>query len=365
MKSRLYAPGPVELPPQVLAALSQPVQHHRTAGFAELQERVSGRLADVFLVPGDEVITLSSSGSGAMEAAFLACVPQGSKVLAINAGKFGERWVNLAQAHGAQVVELKAGWGRAADPDQLAQLLEDHPDVTAVLATHSETSTGVLHDIQALASAARRVNPDILFLVDAVTSLASAELRPREWQLDAVVSGSQKGLLTPPGLGFVWLSERAWAQDPALLAPSFYLNLRSYRGGRQPMTPATSLIAALDVALGLLLAEGLEQVWARRQRLTGLLIEETATLGFSVFAERVTPAVAALKVPEGVSARQLVSDLASLGVTIAGGQDHVADLIVRPSLLGHADELDVAVIAAAFRKALKLQRPVSQPDAGR
>lgn len=356
MKTRLYAPGPVELPPEVLAALARPVLHHRTAAYAELQERVRDRLAEVFLVPGDEVITLGSSGSGAMEAAFLACVPQGGKVVAINAGKFGERWVKLARAHGARVVELEFGWGRAADPAQLAQVLKEHPDASAVLATHSETSTGVLHDIEALARAARQVNPEILFLVDAVTSLASAELRPRDWDLDAVVSGSQKGLLTPPGLGFVWLSGRAWSQDESRLAPSFYLNLRSYRNGRQPMTPATSLVAALDVALGLLLAEGLEQVWARRRRLTELLISGTAELGFSVFAERITPAVAALKVPAGISARQLVSDLAELGVVIAGGQDQVADLIVRPSLLGHADELDVAVIVAAFRKVLEQQR---------
>lgn len=356
MKTRLYAPGPVELPPQVLAALAQPVLHHRTATYAELQGRVAAHLAEVFLVPGDEVITLSSSGSGAMEAAFLACVPRGSKVVAINAGKFGERWVDLARVHGSQVVELKFDWGRAADPDRLAQVLSEHPDAAAVLATHSETSTGVLHDIEALARAARQANPEILFLVDAVTSLASAELRPRDWQLDAVVSGSQKGLLTPPGLGFVWLSERAWSQDTERLAPSFYLNLRSYRHGRQPMTPATGLVAALDVALGLLLEEGLEQVWARRRQLTELIIRDTAELGFSVFAERITPAVAALKVPAGVSARQLVADLATQGVTIAGGQDHVADLIVRPSLLGHADELDVAVIVAALRKALDRQR---------
>lgn len=355
MKQRLYAPGPVELPPEVLAALARPVQHHRTPDYIRLQERVQARLAEVFLVPGDEVITLSSSGSGAMEAAFLACVPAGSTVIALNAGKFGERWVNLARSFRHEVIEVKAPWGSCVKPELLAEALQANPGVTAVLATHSETSTGALHDIEALAAVTRELQPDAFFLVDAVTSLAAAELRPREWQLDAVVSGSQKGLLTPPGLGFVWLSERAWETDTAALNQSFYLNLRSYRGGKQPMTPATSLVAALDVALGLILDEGLEQVWARRAGLTSQLIDGAVTLGFSQFAERVAPAVAALRVPEGVSARRLTADLAGLGITVAGGQDHVSDLIIRPSLLGHADRFDVAVIIEALREVLGLQ----------
>lgn len=356
MKQRLYAPGPVELPPEVLAALARPVQHHRTPDYVKLQERVQARLAEVFMVGADEVISLSSSGSGAMEAAFLACVPAGSTVIALNAGKFGERWVRLARAFHFEVIEVSAPWGSCVQPEQLAEALQANPGVSAVLATHSETSTGVLHDIEALAAVTRQQQPQALFLVDAVTSLAAAELRPLEWNLDAVVSGSQKGLLTPPGLGFVWLSERAWQTDPATLHPSFYLDLRSYRGGRQPMTPATSLVAALDVALELILTEGLEQVWARRAELTRQLIEGAEALGFSQFAERVAPAVAALRVPEGISARRLTADLAGMGMTIAGGQDHVADLIVRPSLLGHADRFDVAVILEALREALTLQQ---------
>lgn len=351
MKQRLYAPGPVELPPEVLAALARPVQHHRTPAFLEVQQRVAARLAEVFLVPGEEVITLASSGSGGLEAALLASVPAGASVLAINAGKFGERWVQIAGSHGYRVVELKFGWGQAADPVLLAETLAAHPDVRAVLATHSETSTGVLHDVQALAAAARQANPEVLFLVDAVTSLAAAELRPIQWQLDAVVSGSQKGLLTPPGLAFAWLSRRAWDRTGRANG-SYYLDLHRYRGGRTPMTPATSLMVALDVALGLLLDEGLENVWLRRRRLTELLVAGALSLGFSEFAERPTPAVAALKVPEGISAKALVADLAGQGITIAGGQDHVADLIIRPSLLGHADELDVDLLLAALKKAL-------------
>lgn len=352
MKQRLYAPGPVELPPAVLEALARPVLHHRTPAFREVQERVDGRLREVFLSGAEEVITLAGSGSAGLEAAFLGAVPRGAKVLVINAGKFGERWLDIARTYGHGTVDLEIPWGRAAAPDALGEALRRHPDVAAVLATHSETSTGVLHDIEALARTAREEAPDALFLVDAVTSLASAELRPLEWQLDAVVSGSQKGLMTPPGLAFVWLSERAWQQPEEQLHGSFYLNLRSRRGGQEPMTPAVSLTVALDVALGLILEEGLENVWARRERLTWQLIRELEPLGFSVFAERVTPAVAALNVPDGVDGGKLVAELRRLGMTVAGGQDRLAGKIVRPSLLGWADPFDVAVLAEGFRQAL-------------
>lgn len=351
MKRRLYAPGPVEVPAEVLAALARPVLHHRTPEFQEISGRVSGKLAEVFMVPGGEVITLSGSGTTAMEAAFVSTVPAGSKVIAINAGKFGERWLHIARSHGHEVVELAVEWGRAAPPERLAELLEQHPDTAAVLATHSETSTGVLHDVEALCAAAREVAPDALFIVDAVTSLASTELRPLDWQLDAVVSGSQKGLMTPPGLGFAWLSERAWSGHPGVQA-GFGLDLRRFRAGKQPTTPATSLVVALDVALDLLLAEGMEAVWARRERLTRLLVAGAVELGFSEFPERPTPAVAALKVPAGTDAPAVVRAMAGQGVTIAGGQDQLAQTVVRPSLLGHADELDVAVLLAALSRSL-------------
>jgi len=352
VKQRLYAPGPVELPPEVLAALARPVLHHRTPEYLELQQRVGERLTDVFMVPGHEVLTLSGSGSTAMEAAFINCVPVGAEVLVINGGKFGERWLRIAEAYRHPVVELAVEWGQAADPAELTALLRKHPATAAVLATHSETSTGVLHDIEALSRAAREAAPDSLFIVDAVTSLAAAELTPLAWDLDAVVSGSQKGLLTPPGLGFVWLSPRAWASSRDL-HPRFTLDLRKRQGGRQPTTPATSLMVALDVALELLLAEGLEQVISRRTRLNEQLLQGAEELGYRRFAERVSPAVAALTVPAGVSARALVKHLAQRGLVIGGGQDQLADTVIRPSLLGHADDYDVGLLLAALHEALK------------
>lgn len=355
MKQRLFAPGPVELPPQVLAALAGQVEHHRTAAFQQLFAETAARLAEVLQLPGEHVLILPGSGTAGMEAAFLATVPRGARVLVINAGKFGERWLRLAQAYGADVVEMRCEWGSAADPEALAALLREQGPVAAVLATHSETSTGVLHDIEALARAARQADPDALFLVDAVTSAAAAELTPLEWELDGVIAGSQKALLAPPGLAYVWLSERAWAQRDGL-HPSFYLDIRAERkrqmSGDSLTTPATSLVRAQHVALGLLLEEGIENVWRRRESLNQLLLDGAEKLGFRRFAGRVSPAVAALEMPDGHGSQKLVKHLAGRGITITGGQDHVKDRIIRPSLLGHQDELDAALLLQALADGL-------------
>ncbi len=220
-KQRLFAPGPVAVPPEVLAALARPVVHHRTAAFRETFVRVREALADLADVAGDDVLILSGSGTTAFEATLLAAVPRGGRVTALAGGKFGDRWAAMARTFGYDVRTLDVPWGRTFDPTVVAEAVRGRPSPDAVLMVHSETSTGVLHDVAGLAEAIRGAAPDALVLVDAVTSLAVAELRPRAWGLDAVVSGSQKGVLLPPGLGFAWLSERAWARaaDPGGACP--------------------------------------------------------------------------------------------------------------------------------------------------
>lgn len=355
-KPRLYAPGPVEVPPQVLEAVSRPTAHHRSAAFRALFSRVRERLAELVCVPGEDVLVLSGSGTAAFEAGFLACVPRGAKLLGVNAGKFGERWVKLARHYGHEVVELRLEWGRAARPEELAALLEQHPDVYAVVTTHSETSTGVLHDVEALAATVRELAPAALVLVDCVTSLGAAELRPNDWGLDGVFSGSQKGLMLPPGLGFAWLSERAWASGENL-TPSFYLDLRkersSQREGQTAYTPAVNLIYGLEVALEMLLGEGLARVWQRRQRLNRALLEGAGIIGFRPYAERPSPACAGLYAPEGVRAPDVVQALERRGLRIAGGQDAAKPVLLRPSLLGYADAYDAVALVAGLEDALR------------
>ena len=340
----------------MLAALSEQVIHHRTEAFRTLFMRVRERLAELACVPGEDVLVLTGSGTAAFEAGLLACVPKGAKVLGINAGKFGERWVKLARGYGLEVVELKLEWGQVASPDEVRDLLTQHPDVAAVMTTHSETSTGALHDVEALAKVVHEETPDALFLVDCVTSLSVTELRPNEWGLDGVFSGSQKGLMLPPGLGFVWLSERAWARDENLL-PSFYLDLRkerkSQQQGQTAYTPAVNLVYGLEASLELLLGEGIENVWTRRERLNRAVLKGAEAVGCTRYAERVSPAVAALRAPKGLDASDVVKSFARRGVRVAGGQDHAKPVLFRPSVLGYADAYDAVAAVAVLEDVLR------------
>lgn len=356
VKARLYAPGPVEVPPPVLAAMARPVTHHRAPAFRELLLRVRGQLAEVFLVPGDDVLVLTGSGTAGFEAALLACVPQGAPVLALHAGKFGQRWANMARRFGYDVHEVPAPAGADVDMAALAEALARTPDVAAVTVVHSETSTGALTDVRAVAAAVRAAHPDALVVVDAVTSLAAAELRPREWDLDVVVSGSQKGVMAPPGLAFAWLSERAWARGDGL-PPSYYLDLRRERAkqreGQNAFTPAVTLVAGLEVALDMILERGVEAVWRERGQWNAALLAAGAAIGLERFARRPSPAVAAMTTPAGVEAPALVRHLRERGITIGGGQDELKPRLVRPSLLGWADRYDVVVLAAALEDAMR------------
>jgi len=353
-RERLYAPGPVPVPPQVLAALAQPVVHHRSPAFRALLGRVREGLAAVFDVPGEDVVVVTGSGTAAFEAALLACLGPGEQVLCLRSGRFGEKWAGMSRHFGLEVTELAADYGADYDLTALRSALRGRPGVAAVIVVHSETSTGMLHDVAAVARTVREIEPEALVIVDAVSSLAAAELRPRAWDLDVVVSGSQKGVMVPPGLAFAWLSERAWAREGPR-APSYYLDLRRererQRDGQTGSTPATSLVAALDVSLGMILAEGLEERWRLKGRLNAALLAAGEAAGLRRFAVRPSPATAALATPDGVDASTLVAALREAGIYIGGGQGDLKERIIRPSLLGYADEHDLMTLAAALESA--------------
>ena len=355
-RERLFTPGPVAVPPEVLEALARPVVHHRTAGFRACFVRVRAALAEVASVPGDDVMIVTGSGTTAFEAALLASVPAGARVLALRGGKFGDRWAAMARAFRFSVDDLDVAWGRAWPEELVRARLAAGPAPDAVTLVHSETSTGVLHDVERIAAVVREAAPDALLLVDAVTSLAAAELEPRAWGLDAVVAGSQKGLWLPPGLGFVWLSERAWSRAPAgRRVPAYALDLHRerprQREGEAAATPATSLVVAAEAALDVLRRESTK---ARREglaRRNGAVLAAGRALGARPFAERPSPAVAALAMPDGLPAPDVVRALARGGVRIAGGQDGLAPFVVRPSLLGWLDDGDALALAAALERA--------------
>lgn len=355
-RERLLAPGPVEVPAAVLEAVARPVPHHRTTAARETFLSARTRLAEVFCVPGDDVLIVTGSGTAGFEAALVGSVPAGGTVLALHAGKFGERWAGMAERLGYAVERFGSGAGVEFDTQALTARLRALPELAAVTLVHSETSTGALHDVRALAALVRAERPEALVLVDAVTSLASAELWPRDWDLDAVVSGSQKGVMTPPGLAFVWLSERAWRRGAKSSQPRYYLDLhrerRKQAAGETAYTPAVSLVAGLDVALGLLLAEGVDAVWRRRATLNAGLLAAGVALGMRPLAQRPSPAVAALLVPEGVGAPAVVAAAMARGAVIAGGQDELKPVLIRPSLLGNADRYDALGAAQLIEDAL-------------
>ncbi len=355
---RLLAPGPVAISPAVRAVLARPAAHHRSPAVRAAFERARALLAELLLVPGDDVLLLAGSGTTAFEAAFVASVPAGAAVVAAHAGKFGERWAQLARRYGHEVVPVEAPWGSVLEPAAVAAALSRRPTAAALTIVHSETSTGVLHDLRAIAAAAREAAPETLILVDAVTSLAAAELRPREWGLDAVIAGSQKGVMLPPGLGFAWLSERAWQRvpEPGLRHAAFTLDLHAerprQRQGRTGTTPPVPLLLALEVGLHELLDFGIEAWWRHKAELNAAVLCGLEALHCPPFAARPSPAVAAVSLPDGVDAAELSRALLRLGVRVGSGQDGFARRLLRPSVLGHVDAFDALAIVAAFERAL-------------
>jgi aspartate aminotransferase-like enzyme len=354
-KYHLLAPGPTPIPPEVLQALSRPILHHRTPEFEALFGRVRAGLARLCETTS-EVIVLAASGTGAMEAAVVNLCSPGDLAIVVRCGKFGERWVDICQAFGVRVHVLDAPYGESVSAERLADALHAHPAARVVLATHSETSTGVLEDIEGYARLTRE--RDTLLVVDAVSSFGAAACPMDVWGVDVLVTGSQKGLMCPPGLAFVTLSERAWAAAERATCPKLYWDLQTERRwqakGQAQYTPAVSLLMGLDVAVGLLLAEGLPQVYRRHERLARATRAGTEALGLPLFARATpSPAVTAVVAPAGVDGEAVVRAYGEQhNITIAGGQGEMKGKIFRFAHLGYVDDSDVIVGLAALERVL-------------
>lgn len=364
-KFRLLAPGPTPVPPEVLLAMAQPVLHHRTPEFEALFAQARRGLQWLFQTRR-EVLILAASGTGAMEGAVVNACSPGDRVLVIRGGKFGERWAEICQAYGLTVIPVEVPYGKAVDPLDVAAALRREPGVSAVFATHSETSTGVLHDLEAIAAIVRQT--PALLVVDAITSLGVVDLPTDAWGVDVVVAGSQKAMMLPPGLAFACLSDLAWAAAERARLPRYYFNFlveRKIQAKHQTAwTPAISLIAGLKVALDLLQAEGLPAIFARHERLARATRAAVTALGLELFAERPSPAVTAVKVPEGVDGDAIVRVLRDThGISIAGGQGSMKGKIFRIATLGYADAYDVLTGIAALEFTLaELGYPVRLGD---
>ncbi|MEB3267015.1 MAG: alanine--glyoxylate aminotransferase family protein [Leptolyngbya sp.] len=356
-KFMLMIPGPTPVPESVLQAQAKHLIGHRSGEFSQIMADITEDLKWLHQTKND-VLMLTASGTGAMEAGIINVLSAGDRVLVGSNGKFGDRWAQVCHAYGLQVDTIEAEWGKPLDPAafQAALAADTAKTIKAVIVTHSETSTGVLNDLETIAKLTH--DHGALILVDAVTSLGACSVPVDAWGLDMVASGSQKGYMVPPGLGFVTLSDRAWAAYKTATLPKFYLDLGPYRKSAAknttPFTPPVSLFFALQVALRMMREEGLENIFARHARLQGATRAAMKALNLPLFAadEVASPAVTAV-MPQGVEAEQIRSIMRKrFDIAMAGGQDHLKGKIFRIGHLGFVGDRDILTAIAALEATL-------------
>lgn len=355
-KKRLFTPGPTPIPEEVTLRMAAPMIHHRNPEFTEIFTRVSAGLQYLFQT-SQPVLTLASSGTGGMESVFVNLFSPGDTIISVNGGKFGERWVKMPRVYGINVVEIKTEWGMAPTEAQVLDALTANPGAKAVVLTHSETSTGAATDVKGL-SALIRANSNAMVCIDGITSIGAHEFRFDEWEIDSCVTGSQKGLMIPPGLAFVALSKRAIAAMDQSKIPKFYFDLKkalkSLAENTTPWTPAISLVIGLDTALQMIRQETIEEVWKRHSVMATAVRSGVTALGLKLFSPNPSFAVTPVWLPEGVSWKAFNSALKGVyGITIAGGQDDFAGKIFRISHLGYYDPIDVLGCIGAIEYALQ------------
>jgi aspartate aminotransferase-like enzyme len=354
-KRYLMTPGPTPVPPEVLAALAEPVIHHRGRDFREIYARCLERLREICRTEHD-VLLFTNSGTGAFESAVSNLTSPGDRQLAVSAGNFGERWAAMALAYGADLVHRRLEWGDTPEPEDLGEALAGG-DVKVVYLVHSETSTGVVTDIQALAATAKEAGA--LVVVDAVSSLGAVPVETDTWGIDVLVSGSQKALMCPPGLAFCSVSPAALGAASRSTSPRYVLDWERTRTAQAkldaPFTPAVSLVKALDVALGILLKEGLEGAFDRHVRLGRACREGAKAMGLELFSpdDDRSAVVTAIRTPDGVESTEIVSTLRDrFGITIATGQGDLKEKIFRIGHIGYFDVFDITTALAAVELTL-------------
>ena len=363
---KLLTPGPTSVPPEVLRALAEPVLHHRSPDFAEVFALAQERLREVFRTQ-NEVLVLTSSGTGAFESAVVNLLSPAERVLAVSQGEFGERWQALGRAFGCDVVPLTYSWGEAPAPGDLRDALAKSR-ATTVFLVHSETSTGVVCDLEPLLAVCRQAGA--LSVVDAVSSLGAVPLETDAWGADAVVTGSQKALMTPPGLAFVAVSDRAWERAESATLPRFYWDWarqrRAQAKGSTPSTPATSLVVALVEALGIVLRDGLETAFARHRALGRACRAGIKTIGLELYSpdDDSAAVLTGALTPDGIDAVALRLALRDRhGITIAGGHGDLVSRLFRIGHIGHVTIDDLAEALTAIE--VELAASGGEVEAGR
>jgi aspartate aminotransferase-like enzyme len=357
LKRYLLAPGPTPVPSDVLLAMAAPIIHHRSPDFLLVLDSAKKGLQWLYQTKND-VLILCSTGTGGMVGAVNNFFNKGDKVLVINGGKFGERWTKICQAYSLKFEEVTVEWGYAVKPEIVEEKLKKHQDIKGVFVQASETSTGVYHDIQALASIVKK-HEDTLFIVDAISALVAHDLRTDEWGIDIMIGGSQKGVMLPPGIAFVSVSEKAWAKAETSKLPKFYFNFKKERENlaknQTNFTSPVALIIGLNESLKMLQAEGLKNVFKRHERLANATRKAVRAIGLELYAkESPSNSVTAIMTPSGIDGQAVYKNLREkYGITAAGGQGKAKGKIFRIAHLGYSDIFDIITAIAGIEMVLK------------
>ncbi|MFL2640722.1 MAG: pyridoxal-phosphate-dependent aminotransferase family protein [Dehalococcoidia bacterium] len=353
----LRTPGPTPIPDDIMETMMSPMVDHRGPEFAKMLPRITDNLKTLFLTDND-VLVLTASGSGGLEAAIVNVLSPGEKILAVSIGSFGDRFGKIAEIYGAEVIWLRKDWGLPVLANEVASYIDRDPEITSVLITHNETSTGVTNPLQEIAKEVK--SRDKLLIVDAVSSLGSLPCAIDDWDLDVVVTGSQKGWMVPPGLAMVSMSDRAWQANSTAKMPRAYFDLAAAREyakrGQTPWTPALSLFNALNKSLELMIDEGLENIHARHKRVADKVRAEVRSAGLSLFPKDelyCSNTVTAVNAGDGMDIAEFRSQARSEGVVFAGGQGKLSGSIFRIGHLGYIPDAEIDEALQVLRKILK------------
>ena len=363
-------PGPTPVPERVLQALGRHPIGHRSKDFQDLVASTTKNLQWLHQTEND-ILTITGSGTAAMEAGIINTLRKGDKVICGENGKFGQRWVQVSKAFGLDVIEVKEQWGKALNPNTFGEILENDQkkEIKAVILTHSETSTGVINDLETISKHIRKHNK-ALSIIDCVTSLGACNVPTDEWELDIVASGSQKGYMIPPGLSFVSVSEKAWQASQESNLPKFYLDLKSYKkslkSNSNPYTPSVNLVFALEESLKMMKEEGLENIFKRHSKHKSTISNAAKALKLKLFAEEksLSPSITAIETNgfDAESFRKSIKD--KYDILLAGGQDQLKGKIFRVGHLGYINDRDVITAITAISMTLLEKGLVSENDVG-
>lgn len=354
-KNYLLTPGPTPLPPQVSEAMARPIIHHRTPQFQAILKEAGEGLKYIFQTAQD-VFILTSSGTGAMEAAVANLLSPNDTAVCVQAGKFGERWTEICNAYGIKTDVIDVEWGRAVDPKEIEKRLQKNPSIKAVFTTLCETSTGVVSDIAAIGAIVK--NSAAVLVVDAISGLGAIDLKTDAWSVDVCVSGSQKGLMLPPGLAFISVSKKAQEMVLVSKCPKYYFDLKEAKSALDkadtPFTPAITLVIALNEALKMMRQDGLEEIFNRHRIMAEATRAAVKALGLELFAPTASSdVVTAVKVPAGVDGEKLVKVMRdTYGITIAGGQSELKGKVFRIAHMGFIEEFDIIAGISCLEKVL-------------